>query len=68
MLLNGNRCSQSLKLFKYIHVPISTLTSTFKCYTFLNMLTISSVASLAAVTDSTRTRGTTVVNQDREEI
>lgn len=33
MLLNGNRCSQSLKLFKYIHVPISTLTSTFKCYT-----------------------------------
>lgn len=33
-----------------------------------NVLTMSSVASLAAVTDSTRTSGTTVVNQDSEEI
>lgn len=32
------------------------------------VLTMSSVASLAAVTDSTRTSGTTVVNQDSEEI
>lgn len=32
------------------------------------VLTISSVASLAAVTDNTNTRGTTVVNQDREDI
>ena len=31
-------------------------------------LTMSSVASLAAVTESTRTRGTTVVNQERDEI
>lgn len=29
---------------------------------------MSSVASLAAVTNNTRTSGTTVVNQDREEI
>lgn len=35
---------------------------------FCNVLTMSSVASLAAVTDSTRTSGTTVVNQDSEEI
>lgn len=35
---------------------------------FENLLTMSSVASLAAVTVSTRARGTTVVNQDREEI
>lgn len=33
-----------------------------------NILTISSVASFAAVTVSTKTRGTTVVNQDREEM
>lgn len=33
-----------------------------------NVLTMSSVASLAAVTDSTRISGTTVVNQDSEEI
>lgn len=32
------------------------------------VLTMSSVASLAAVTDSTRTSGTTVVNQDSEDI
>lgn len=32
------------------------------------VLTISSMASLAAVTVNTKTRGTTVVNQDREEI
>lgn len=32
------------------------------------VLTISSMASLVAVTDNTKTRGTTVVNQDREEI
>lgn len=32
------------------------------------VLTISSIASLAAVTDNTNTSGTTVVNQDKEEI
>lgn len=34
----------------------------------MRVLTISSMASLAAVTDNTKTRGTTVVNQDSEEI
>lgn len=34
----------------------------------VSVLTISSMASLAAVTDNTNTRGTTVVNQDRDDI
>lgn len=62
-------CLERSKLLKTVTFPSSffSLSRTAQNI-FYGVLTMSSVASLAAVTDSTRTRGTTVVNQDREEI